>query len=251
MSGKDSPQNVIESYRKRQQMTPYLVGGLAVLLVAVGVIILVVWFSGPNHPAIALFASQTPTPTDTFTPTPIPPTLTPTNTEAPTTTPTNTITVTPQGPFEYTVKDGDTCWGIASNFKVDAMVLLALNNFPPNQCPIKPAQKILVPAPNQSLPTATALPTNFARGTKINYVIQTGDTLALIASRFNATVDQIMKDNKITDQNKITAGETLIVVYGMVTPTLTRVPTSTAAATSTPNLITVSTTQAATATKAP
>ena len=240
MSGKNSPQNVIESYRKRQQMTPYLVGGLAVLLVAVGVIILVVWFSGPNHPAIALFASQTPTPTNTFTPTPIPPTLTPTDTEAPTTTPTTTITPTPQGPFEYTVKDGDTCWGIAQNFKVDVMVLLALNNFAPNQCPIKAAQKILVPAPNQTLPTATSLPKNFARGTKINYIIQTGDTLALIASKFDTTVDQIMKDNKITNANQIKAGETLVIVYGLVTPTLTRVPTSTAAATSTPNLITVS-----------
>jgi LysM repeat protein len=241
MSGKDSPQNVIESYRKRQQMTPYLVGGLAVLLVAVGVIILVVWFSGPNHPAIALFASQTPTPTKTFTPTPITPTSTATNTEMPSNTPTSTITPTPQGPFEYTVKDGDTCWGIAQTFKVDVMVLLALNNFAPNACPITASQKILVPAPNQSLPTATALPTNFARGTKINYVIQSNDTLAKIASRFNTTVDQIMKDNKITDQNKITAGETLIIVYGLVTPTLTRVPTSTAAATSTPNIVTLPT----------
>ena len=241
MSGKDSPQNVIESYRKRQQMTPYLIGGLAVLLVAVGVIILVVWFSGSNHPAIALFASKTPTATNTFTPSPIPPTLTPTNTEQPSDTPTSTITPTPQGPFEYTVKDGDTCWGIAQNFKVDVMVLLALNNFAPNACPITASQKILVPAPNQSLPTATPLPTNFARGTKINYVIQTNDTLANIASRFNTTVEQIMKDNKITNANQITAGQTLVIIYGLVTPTQTRVPTSTAAATSTPNLITLPT----------
>ena len=98
MSGKDSPQKVIESYRKRQQMTPYLVGGLAVLLVAVGVIILVVWFSGPNHPAIALFASKTPTPTNTATNTPTA-SLTPTATNTPTAsltpTATNTPTITP------------------------------------------------------------------------------------------------------------------------------------------------------------
>ncbi|MDR3576249.1 MAG: LysM peptidoglycan-binding domain-containing protein [Anaerolineaceae bacterium] len=241
MSGKDSPQNVIESYRKRQQMTPYLVGGLAVLLVAVGVIILVVWFSGPNHPAIALFASQTPTPTNTFTPSPIPPTFTPTDTVLPSATSTTTITPTPQGPFEYTVKDGDTCYDIAKKFNVNTDVLLAINNFAPGQCPITATQKILVPAPNQALPSETPLPTNLARGTKMTYVIQSGDTLALIAAKFNTTVDQIMKDNKITNANQITAGQTLSIIYGLVTPTQTRVPTSTAAATSTPNLVTLPT----------
>jgi hypothetical protein len=61
MAGKSSPQNVIDSYRRRQQMMPFIVGGLAVLLVAVGIIILVVWFTGSNRPAIGLFASATPT----------------------------------------------------------------------------------------------------------------------------------------------------------------------------------------------
>jgi LysM repeat protein len=246
MAGKDSPQSVIESYKKRQQMMPFIVGGLAVLLVAVGVIILVVWFTGSNRPAIALFSSQTPTATNTRTFTPETPTLTPTEIPTDTVTPTITLTQTPTGPFEYTVKDSDNCWGIANTFNVDLLVLLALNNFPANQCPIHPGQKILVPAPGQALPTATEIPTNTARGTKIDYTIQSGDTLALLASRFNTTVEAIMKDNKITDANKILVGQKLTIAINMVTPTLTKAPTSTMAASATSSVSTVAPTSAAT-----
>ena len=40
MSDKDSAQDVIDSYRKkRQQSMPFLVGGLAIVLVAVGIVV--------------------------------------------------------------------------------------------------------------------------------------------------------------------------------------------------------------------
>jgi LysM repeat protein len=237
MAGKDSPQSVIDSYRKRQQMMPFLVGGLAVLLVAVGIIILVVWFTGSNRPGIALFASATPTSTSTATSTPETPTLTPTTTSTVTVTPTITQTTTPTGPYEYTVQEQDNCWDIAAKHNVDLLVLLAINNFG-DQCPIKPGDKILIPAPNQSLPTETAIPTDLPRGTKIQYKVKLGETLAMIASKFNSTVDEILrltneynKKNKLpelTDQNKIQALQLVIVPWNIVTPTTTKVPTSTA-----------------------
>jgi LysM repeat protein len=228
MVGKDSPQNLIDNYRKRQQRMPYLIGGLAVLLVIVGIIILIVWFAGGKGGAkFSLFATKTPTPTQTSTATPVTPTATFTITPTETLTLAATVTVTPNGPFEYTVKEGDSCWQIAKTFNVDADVLLAINNFAPGKCPIVPGQKILVPAPGQTLPTETPLPTNIARGTKINYVVKTGDTLASIASRFNSTVEAIMLLNKITDANKLVAGQTLIIQVNLVTPTTTLAPTST------------------------
>ena len=49
MREKNSPQNVIDSYKKKQKMMPFLVGGLAVLLLVVGIIILVVWLSAPGQ----------------------------------------------------------------------------------------------------------------------------------------------------------------------------------------------------------
>ncbi len=227
MSGKETPQSVIDSYKKRQRTTPFLVWGVAVLLLAVGIIILVVWFTGPNAPSIALFASKTPTPTSTFTPTPVTPTSTFTMTPTITETPLPSQTPTPSGPFEYTVKDGDTCFDLAITYNVDLLVLLAINNFPPNSCPIRPGDKILIPAPGQSLPTPTPLPTNLPRGTKIEYVVQNNDTLDLIASKFNSTVEDIMLQNKLTDKNKINVGQILIIRVNLVTPTPTRPPTNT------------------------
>ncbi|MEJ5313633.1 MULTISPECIES: LysM peptidoglycan-binding domain-containing protein [Anaerolinea] len=226
MIRKDSPQSVIESYRRKQQMGPFIVWGLAVVLVVVGIIILVVWFTGQNRPAISLFASPTPTATQTLTPTPVTPTSTPTMTPTETLTPTITETPTPQGPFEYTVQEGDTCWDIAVKFEADLLVLLTLNNFG-NTCPIKPGDKILVPLKGQELPTETPLPTDLPRGQKIEYIVKTGETLDLIARRFNSTVEAILKENKLTDANKISAGQKLIIPVNIVTPTPTRAPTRT------------------------
>ncbi len=243
MAGKDSPQSVIDSFRKRQQMMPFFVGALAVLLVAVGLIILVVWFTGPNRPAIALFATDTPTPTNTATATPVTPTLTPTETATITLTPTITETVTPSGPFEYTVKENDNCWDIAVTNNVDLMVLLAINNFG-NSCPITVGQKILIPAPNQQLPTATTVPTDLPRGTKVEHQVLSGETLDILANRFGSTVDEILKAtneynrknnlDELTDANAIQAGQVVVIPVWIVTPTVTLAPSSTPLVSSTP-----------------
>jgi len=228
MAGKQSPQNVIEAYRRRQQMMPFLIWGLAILLVVVGLIILVVSFLGPNRGGLAgLFASPTPSATATFTPTATQPTPTPTETPTITDTPLPTETPTPSGPFEYTVQEGDTCYDLAIKFNVDLLALLAINNFPLDQCPIRVGDKILIPAPGQTLPTPTPLPTNMPRGTRIEYYVLANDTLEIIAARFNSTVEAIMQENKITDKNKIYVGQKLIVPVNLVTPTPTRAPTNT------------------------
>ena len=226
MEGKDSPQDVIDKYHRRQQWMPFVIGGVAILLIMVGVIVLIVWLAGPNRPNINLFASATPTSTETFTPSPTIPTATPTLTNTLTPSPTVTNTPTASGPFEYVILANDNCYDIATKFNVDLAVLLAINNFK-NACPIQPGQKIMIPAPGQKLPTETPLPTNIARGTKIEYTIQLGDTLASIASKFDANIDTIKKDNEITDANAISAGDVLIIRVREVTPTKTVAPTST------------------------
>lgn len=240
MNRKDSPQSVIDSYRRRQQMAPYFLGGLAMLLVVVGIIILVVWFANSGGTALspaALFASPTPTVTETPTPTDAPPTATFTLTPTETLTPTITLTVTPSGPFEYTVQEGDTCWDIAQKFEVEIDVLLELNAFG-NSCPINPNDKIFVPQPGAELPTATPLPDDIPSGTVVEHRVMSGETLALIAARYNSTVDSIMDENDITDANKINVGDILKVKVNIITPTPTRPATNTppaATATVTPN----------------
>ena len=241
MNRKDSPQSVIDSYRRRQQMAPYFMAGLAVLLVVVGIIILVVWFTGSGKQrvgSVSLFATPTPTVTITVTPTPVTPTATATATVTVTITPTITETATPSGPFQYKVQDGDTCWDIAAKHKVGLDVLLVLNNFG-TTCPIKPGDSILIPQAGAELPSPTPISTG-AIG-KVDYIVQTGDTLALIAARHNTTVDAIMKDNKLADANKINVGDTLKITVNIITPTKTSQPTKsntpappTATATATP-----------------
>lgn len=228
MNRKDSPQSVIDSYRRRQQMAPYFMAGLAVLLVVVGIIILVVWFTGSGKTqvgAISLFSSPTPTVTSSATPTPVTPTATFTSTATVTETATVTITPTPSGPFEYTVQEGDICWDIAAKYKVDVEVLLTLNNFTPGTCPIKPKDKILIPQPGAELPTETSIPAEMTG--KFEYYVKSGESLGTIAEKFNTTVDEIKKENKIDDANNIKAGDKLIIpvnTYKSPTPTKTKVP---------------------------
>jgi LysM repeat protein len=230
MSGKSSPQDVIASFQRRQRMMPFLIGGLAALLIIIGIIILVAVLSRPGGAIANLFATSTPTATSTFTPTATVPTPTPTLTSTATITPTVTATQTPSGPQQYEVKQGDTCWDIAVKFKVDLATLLAINNFPAGQCPIIPGQSILIPMPGQALPTATLQDVkNLPRNTIIEYTIRINDTMESIASLFNSTVEAIMaiKSNAITDKATIYVGQVIKIPVNLVTPTPTRQPTST------------------------
>lgn len=224
MSQKNSAQNVIQSYRKRQKLGPFVIGGLAVVLVVVGLLVLLVWLTGSNRPVFAFLASKTPTPTETATFTPTVPTSTPTVTPMPSATATITQTPTPSGPTKYTVQEGDYLSTIAAKFKVDLMVLLAINNFDTNTI-IKVGDEITIPAPGAELPTPTPLPTNFKGD--YNYTVMPGDSLASIAYKFNSTADAIIARNKIKDQNKINAGDKLIIPVGIATPVPTKKPTST------------------------
>ncbi|HZW05048.1 MAG TPA: LysM peptidoglycan-binding domain-containing protein [Anaerolineaceae bacterium] len=240
MSAKNDPQSVIDSYKKRQRTTPYLIGAGAILLVVVGIILLVTWFLGDERPAIALFSTATPTPTNTVTPTATVPSPTATNTATITVTPTETVSPTPSGPFEYTVQEGENCWDLAVRYEVDLLVLLAINEFPDGQCPIKQGDKILIPAPDQALPTQTPIPT----GVKMTfeYVVQTGDSLDGIASRYNSTVDAILAEtNRVLKPNPLLAkdstifvGQKLMIPANIVTPTATRPATNTPSVTNTP-----------------
>lgn len=232
---KNDPQDVINSFKKRQKFMPFLIWGLVAVLVVAGAIFLIVSLTGDSGGLnISLFATDTPTPTNTFTASPVPPTATFTLTPTVTMTPEPTLTPTPTGPFEYTVQENDNCWGIAQEFEVDINVLLALNNFG-GTCPINPGDTILIPTQDQELPTETPLPTDFVPGTKIEYSVKVGDSLDIIASKFNTTVESIIEENKLEDANTIFAGQILVIKAYIVTPTSTVQATSTSAATAEPS----------------
>ncbi len=229
------PSHLISSYKKRQQMGPFIVWGLVVLLFVVGLVLLVVWLMKPTSPLMKALATATSTSTTTPSPTSTnTPTLTPTVTETPTITP----SPTPSAPFEYIVQEGEYLFKIAEKFALDQngiALLLLLNPYDaaagtgidPATMSVYVGQKIIVPYPGMPLPTATPIPTGLAAGKKVDYTIQPGDTLAAIASKFNSTVEDIMKENKIEDQNSIQAYQIIIVRVNLVTPTASPQPTIT------------------------
>jgi LysM repeat protein len=221
MSDKDSAQNVIDSYRKRRQSTrPFLIGGAAIVLIAVGIVVLILWLTGANGPSLSFFASPTPTATETATPTATP-TDTPTATLTPTVTETPTASATPtaSGPFIYVVEENDTLDSIAEKFGVNVLVLMALNNMTDSL--IRVGDELLIPNPDLALDTPTPIPTGW-RGT-IEYRIAVGDTLESIALRYYSTVESIMEENDIENANEILVGQIIMIRVNIATP----VPTST------------------------
>jgi LysM repeat protein len=239
MDNRKSTRSVIDKYRKRRQQNQvFIVWGGAVLLILIGIILLVVWLTGPSKPLSGLFATETPTSTLTFTPT-----LTSTPTETLTITPTFTETPTPtrNAPYTYIVQEGDYLATIAEkeNLGPDGVALILLLNpyteasgtgIDPTTQIIYPGQEILLPFPGMPLPTSTPIPADLQRGTKLTYIVQAGDTLAGIAALFNSTMDDIVTENKLDDPNAIFVGQQLTIPANLVTATATFPPTSTAAA---------------------
>jgi LysM repeat protein len=239
MDNKKSTRSVIDNYRKRRQKNQtFIIWGGAVLLILIGLILLVLWLTGPSKPLNALFATETPTPTLTFTPTV---TFTPTDTLTITPTFTETPTATRSAPYTYTVQEGEYLFTIVEkeNLGPDGVALILLLNpydkatgtgIDPTTQIVYPGQEILLPYPGMPLPTDTPIPADLQRGTKLTYTIKAGDTLAGIASLFNSTVEEIVKENKLEDPNAIFVGQQLIIPANLVTATATFPPTSTPAA---------------------
>ncbi len=137
-------------------------------------------------------------------------------------------TVTPGGTVIYTVQPGDYLAKIARQFNTTVSAIVAANNIP-NPNLIYPGQQLVIPVgsttppPATSAPAATSMPVTSvpptqAPGGTTTYVVQYGDTLGSIASRFGTTVSAIAQANGITNPNLIYVGQVLIIPTGGTTP---------------------------------
>lgn len=90
----------------------------------------------------------------------------------------------------YTVKSGDTLYGIASKYNTTVDEIKSLNNLTSNTLSIGQVLKV----PSQSS-------TN-------TYIVKSGDTLYGIANKYNTTVDKLKKLNNLTS-NTLSIGQEL------------------------------------------
>jgi len=144
------------------------------------------------------------------------PTVTPTSTATPTETlpPTAIPTETPQPPFDYTVRAGDTCGGIAVSFGVSVQSIVILNQLPAS-CIISEGQTLKIPYPTPTpAPPPTDIP-NAATQTaqaceKVVYTVQANDTLSSIAVNYNVPQDAIKFYNGLSS-DVVFVGTTIII----------------------------------------
>lgn len=203
----------------------------AIALVVLGFLLLVYWLTRPGQPLGQYFATDTPTVTVTFTPTN---TSTPTATATITETPTITVTSTPSSPFPYIIQEGDTLDAIAQKFNLgDDGILLILDQNPSIMNDfggiIQVGQEITIPLPGTTRATSTTIPASLPRGTKVEYRVLPGDTLAGIAVRFNSLQEDILTANPDMgdDANALQVGQVLQIPVNLVTATATLPATST------------------------
>ncbi len=226
----------VTNYRKKQQVGPFVIWTLVIVLVVGGLVILGTWLFGADGPVQTMLATETPTVTPTSTPTS---TATLTSTPTETATPTETLTPTPSMPFNYEIQSGDTLYGLQEKFGLgdDFLCTIQILNPGIDINNISLGQTIVLPNPDLRCPTPTPIDlTTLRRGAEVNYTIQAGDTIAAIASRFNSTVEDILATNNITDPNRIFVGQVIKVRVNLVTPTTTPNPTITPGPTVTPGL---------------
>ncbi len=113
----------------------------------------------------------------------------------------------------YVVQSGDNLFRISVNLDVALDELRALNNLTGEL--IQPGDTLLVPGciPGQEeivIPEVTVNPTVLASGS-IVHVIQSGETLGAIATRYGVTVDDIVTANDLDNPNVIAEGQEIII----------------------------------------
>lgn len=110
----------------------------------------------------------------------------------------------------YTVKAGDTLYGIANKFKVSVAQLVSVNKIK-NSNIIRVGQVLTIPGKPSPKPTPPP-------ATQTKYTVKPGDTLYSIARKYNVTVAQLVSTNKIKNSNVISIGQVLTIPGKTTTP---------------------------------
>ena len=162
------------------------------------------------------------------------------------------VAVIPAKPVEnvapvstYTVERGDSLWSIAKKHGLSVTELAKLNSIPTSTA-LKPGRKLIIPgksgaaAKDVVAPVAmsqpadkTAMPARPANGESVKHTVQVGESLGVIARKYQVSVGELAAANNITDPSKVRAGQSLVIpgfkaVAGKGTTTPAAKPAATA-----------------------
>ena len=128
----------------------------------------------------------------------------------------------------YTVERGDSLWSIAKKNGLSVSELAKANSLPTGTA-LKPGRKLIIPgkvgaAPKEraavppagmSLPAEkTAMPVRPAGGEVVKHTVQVGESLGVIARKYQINVGELAAANNITDPSKVRAGQQLVIPGG-------------------------------------
>ena len=133
---------------------------------------------------------------------------------------------TPPPPATYTVQPGDTLASIARRFDTSASALAEVNALP-NIDRISVGQVLTLPAGQPSAPAARveALPAPAPSGdAPVEHIVQSGESLGVLARRWNTSVSAISQANGISNPNLIRVGQVLRIPGGTSAPVSTAAP---------------------------
>ena len=109
-----------------------------------------------------------------------------------------------RAPRVLTPRDQPSTFGIAG-LALASILLLA-------SCREEAAAPTLAPAPTLMVVTATAGPPPVPTpGEQQRYIVREGDTLSGIAARFGVTEEAILKENPLSDRDRLLVGQELLI----------------------------------------
>ncbi|MDI1318832.1 MAG: LysM peptidoglycan-binding domain-containing protein [bacterium] len=121
----------------------------------------------------------------------------------------------------YTVGKGDSLWSIANKNHLTVAELAKFNNLgvgtalqpgrklmiPGGKVPVAPKETVAAPAASKSEAAAPAHGT----GEAVKHTVQPGESLGIIARKYQVTTGELAAANSITDPSKVRAGQQLII----------------------------------------
>lgn len=121
----------------------------------------------------------------------------------------------------YTVARGDSLWSIAKKNNLTVAELAKANNLGVGTA-LQPGRKLIIPGKPGAVPAAAdkphdlgtltqAAPAKSANGEAVKHTVAVGESLGVIARKYQVTVGELAAANNITDPSKVRAGQQLII----------------------------------------